>query len=1172
MNRQLIVAGFHRSGTSLVGQLLQTAGLFLGYELVGPNRSNPHGHFEDAEILDLHKRLLGDAGASWQVDEPLRPPIDAAREAELVGLIERRDRDHALWGFKDPRVCLFLDEWKTRLPEAKVLIVYRHCSETSESLARRHSDAIFRKGGGDELDRRLFEEPDLALRMWLVYNEALIAFAREHPQDVLAVSLDALHAGFPLVEAVNRRWKLGLDERSGPAVLDTAGRRARGGRQPVADPALIEPALATWEALEEIAAQTQRAVGLAGEPRPSTQEDFYVPELSHELARSHDLKRREVQYLSELLEQRSERTRVLRHDLQVRFVELQSGRSDNEHLKQMLAHRERQLATKERQLAVAARDRRSLERELERAEQTIELLGRSVETPPARDGGIAVRLLGLPSGLREHLRLTETALRLRMWRQRSARRYRPQPGSPPPGARWRPGSPLRDAVRGPAEIEASPIAGQRLPSVAEYTLERLRDLEPPTILIPVYDAHDELVPCIESLIANTTLDSRLLVIDDASPDPRIAPLLAGYAAELPQLRVLTNEGNRGYVRTANRGISESTGDVVLLNSDTAVGPRWLENLRLAAHAGPRIATATAISNNAGAFSVPVTGRDNPLPAGRGRDELARLVTQLSTRSYPGSPTGSGFCMYIKRAALEDVGAFDAERYPRGYGEENDFCMRARKAGWTNVVDDATYVLHRRSASFRSDKRDLLAAGREVTDRLHPEYTELARSFVRSDAMERVRETIRAGFERLTDAPAPVKPRVLFVTHQAGGGTSFTNADLMDALADRYSCYLLVSDTRSLKLLSREGGRSVLLEEWPLHERQRPVDFSRPDYREIAFELLFRYRFELVHVRQLIGHSFDLPKLAADLGTPVVLSFHDFYLSCPTVHLIDDRGRHCGGECTPGYGRCLLPPELRLELPVLKHAWLGTWRAQVARMVESVDAFVTTSQTAKAVFERSYPSLADRRFDVIEHGRDLEQADCASEPVSGSIRILVPGNIGMHKGAELIERIAELDSDGHLELHFLGATIGRLAEVGVHHGRYERGEFNDRVREVAPALIGIFSIWPETYCHTLTEAWGAGVPVIASNIGTLKERVEAHGGGWLIDHEDPAHALEQILAIANDLSGYRRERARASLAGIRSTRAMADDYDRLYGDVLDARRPFRAAGGPSSRRVRAMAPA
>ena len=67
------------------------------------------------------------------------------------------------------------------------------------------------------------------------------------------------------------------------------------------------------------------------------------------------------------------------------------------------------------------------------------------------------------------------------------------------------------------------------------------------------------------------------------------------------------------------------------------------------------------------------------------------------------PTGVGFCMYIRRACLDEIGLFDAETFGRGYGEENDFCMRAAAAGWRNVLAGDVFVYHEGAVSFSGER-------------------------------------------------------------------------------------------------------------------------------------------------------------------------------------------------------------------------------------------------------------------------------------------------------------------------------------------------------------------------------------------------------------------------------------------------------------------------------------
>jgi hypothetical protein len=257
VSEQLIIGGFHRSGTSATARLLHQAGLFLGYELLEALPSNPYGHFEDKDIVDLHHQIFIDNDMTWLVGEPFLPVVSDIRWQQMRQIIERRNAEHGLWGFKDPRACLFLMLWKYLLPDAKVLLVYRHFSESTYSLSQRHSSNLLTGEANAYIHKRFWEEPDLALRMWLVHNNALLAFARAYPEDTLAVSLNMIRDGFPIVWTIERRWKLGLQDVPVGETYDPRITTRRARRQPVSDRRLIPKVDATWQALEDLGKKTQ---------------------------------------------------------------------------------------------------------------------------------------------------------------------------------------------------------------------------------------------------------------------------------------------------------------------------------------------------------------------------------------------------------------------------------------------------------------------------------------------------------------------------------------------------------------------------------------------------------------------------------------------------------------------------------------------------------------------------------------------------------------------------------------------------------------------------------------------------------------------------------------------------------------------------------------------------
>jgi GT2 family glycosyltransferase len=300
------------------------------------------------------------------------------------------------------------------------------------------------------------------------------------------------------------------------------------------------------------------------------------------------------------------------------------------------------------------------------------------------------------------------------------------------------------------------------------------------IVVPVYNAPDLVGPCLDAVLAHTRGRARLIVIDDASPDAAIAPLLAHYA-QLARVTVLRNDANRGFTATANRGIAlAGSADVVLLNADTQVGPNWLNGLRRAAYAGDDVATATAVSDNAGAFSVPELERANALPASWTFDDCARALWQRAGLAYPELPTGNGFCLYIRRTVVDAIGVLDEVAFAQGYGEENDFCQRAAKRGLRHVIAGNVLVRHARSQSFGEERRLALgAAGMAVLRERWPDYENdvghALFSFERRVLDWRVRR-IYADARRDNVA----RPRLLWV---GAGAPTFADADVWNLRAN-----------------------------------------------------------------------------------------------------------------------------------------------------------------------------------------------------------------------------------------------------------------------------------------------------------------------------------------------------------------------------------------------------
>jgi len=172
MTPPILLTGFHRSGTSAVARALHGAGAKLGTVLLGSEPTNPHGHFEDVDVVELHDELLARESLTWK---SLESPTDHdAATTAISEYVRSRDTHHGSdpqpWGVKDPRMCLFLGPWLDVTPEAEIVFVVRAPGPTVASLHRRHIQRHVDTGGIDPSDLDFWHQADLGLKLWLHYH------------------------------------------------------------------------------------------------------------------------------------------------------------------------------------------------------------------------------------------------------------------------------------------------------------------------------------------------------------------------------------------------------------------------------------------------------------------------------------------------------------------------------------------------------------------------------------------------------------------------------------------------------------------------------------------------------------------------------------------------------------------------------------------------------------------------------------------------------------------------------------------------------------------------------------------------------------------------------------------------------------------------------------------
>ena len=605
------------------------------------------------------------------------------------------------------------------------------------------------------------------------------------------------------------------------------------------------------------------------------------------------------------------------------------------------------------------------------------------------------------------------------------------------------------------------------------------------IIVCVHNALDDVRNCLDSVTRNTTCSHQLIIVNDGS-DKETTEYLNDYSEHHNFIKLIHNTTAKGYTFAANQGLRTSTNSdfTILLNSDTIVGTNWIEGLVECACSSDKIGAVGPLSNCASWQSVPDIFDENndwkvnEIPFNLSVDEVNEVLHSNPTKVYPLVGFLNGFCMMIKRDCLEEVGIFDEEVFGAGYGEENDFCLRARDKNWHLAIADSVYVYHAQSKSYSTERRAKLAdqANKNLIGK-HSEHLisygvqqtnkSLGLNYLRATFDQSISEQVKTThFGAIENKRIAV---LLPITESGGGGN------------------VILSETRAL----RDMGISVTL-------------VNLESYRE-SFE---RHHPKLDIPVVYISDPKELQWILPDCNAVICSLFSTLEWLQPYIdqfpklrvgYYIQDFEPNFFEKYSPEWYRAWASYSL---LPSMIRFTKTKWNQEQVKRNIGLDSSVVGLSYNEQLF---YPS---RNFQNIE-----------SRPIRilAMVRVSTPRR-APERTLQILQKAKQAFGEA-VEIHIFGSSEQELDALEnsrkwahLNHGKLTSSSVAKLLRQ-----MDIFIDASDFQAMGLTglEAMASGVVVLGSNIGGMPEYIVDDYNGYLTDPRNQKAYVDHIERLLKD---------------------------------------------------------
>ena len=636
------------------------------------------------------------------------------------------------------------------------------------------------------------------------------------------------------------------------------------------------------------------------------------------------------------------------------------------------------------------------------------------------------------------------------------------------------------------------------------------------LVIPVYNGYEFLKPLFNSLLLTLKgyREVEVLIVEDCSTDVKVLPFLENIVQSSGNYKLFRNSKNLGFVESVNKGMAYAleiipagkVGVIVLLNTDVEVPSQWLERLCSPIVDQPHgVASVTPMTNAGTICSFPKYLDDvelSPLTDVKTVDDAFRPLLDTCVAA----PTGVGFCMAINSEVLRKIGLFDAERYGRGYGEENDWCQRALSRGFSNVLQPGLFVWHKHGGSFDStEKKNLVSRNLKLLGERYPSYDSQVREHISLDPLKLHRSVAALNF-----VVGRAKTSLL-VDHAMGGGANDYRNQQIQMRLDAGEDVILYSESFSIAKSQSRLAIYTLGEvfEIKISSRDEIAKFREGGWiKEVFYNNAVT--FERPHkIPQFLSEIVDYHQAR------LVVAVHDFYPVCPSYTLLNSSHLYCGVPSDLDVCRRCLPRNSFMLSSTQPVTDIDDWRNAWGSLLKMANQILCFSESSKSDLLRAYPHLAlvenvvVRPHTVENLPTRIPRVDHYAPAVLG-----VVGAIGLQKGSRIIRRMARIIESKNLNIRIViigESDIRDYPGCVTVTGRYRPTDLPDLIERFGVNFAALTSIWPETYSYVTAELMAMNLRIMAFDLGAPAERLVSYQNARLVQQVTAEALLDALIA-------------------------------------------------------------